>query len=54
MHIDQLIEKVEDELENTGSHQRKVELITNLEELKEKKENMEPWETKDMDPDNYL
>lgn len=54
MKIDRLIEKLEDKLENTKSHQKKVELISNIEELKQKKENMEPWETSQIDADKYL
>jgi len=54
MHIDKLLENLEEELENTTSHQRKVELISKLENLKKKRENMEPWEAKDIDADKYL
>jgi len=54
MHIDKLIEKLEDQLENTSSHQKKVELISNLEDLKQKREKMEPWEAKDINADKFL
>ncbi|MFW5902941.1 MAG: hypothetical protein ACOCTT_03565 [archaeon] len=54
MHIDKLIEKLDEEVENTKSHQRKIELIGKIEDLKEKRKNMESWEVKDVNPDKYL
>lgn len=54
MNIDKVIEKLEEELDNTSSHQRTVELIDKLEKLKKKRDNMETWETKDIDASKYL
>lgn len=54
MKIDELIEKLEAQLEETKSHQKKVELIGKIEDLKEKKENLEPWEASQINEDEYL
>jgi|GEM_PF-6828218 len=54
MHIDKLIEKLDEEMKNTKSHQRKIELIGKIEELRKKRNNMEKWEVKDVDPSKYL
>lgn len=54
MHIDKLISQLEEQLSNTNSHQKKTDLIWKVEELKEKRDKMEPWEAKDIDPKKYL
>lgn len=54
MHIDDVIKKLEERLENTSSHQGQMEIQSKLEELKEKRKSMEDWEWKQIESNNWL